>query len=212
MSPKRTRSKAYDVDLLPDRLDRNDNVKRGYNMKTQVSGPIIVLAIMLLPFYAAPTLAQNDTAERAEMIKIQNSLRLFRDFEHDSRHLYFLMTTAIISFEGGWMARDSASGLSYAENLREVAKNQYLPQTNRLLMRIETNKNLDEIGRARMTESAEQMLSLISLSKTIADALDDGRGSEVNRLFQEAAFPVFKSIWAANYTLISNAERRFPSR
>ena len=181
-------------------------------MRIQISGAVIVLAIMLLPFYAAPTLAQSDTAERAEMIKIQNSLRLFRDFEHDSRHLYFLMTTAIISFEGGWMAREAAAGLSYAENLREVAKNQYLPQTNRLLARIETNKNLDEVEKARMTESAEQMLSLISLSKTIAGVLDDGEGSEANSLFQDAAFPVFKSIWAANHTLISNAERRFPRR
>lgn len=181
-------------------------------MKRPVSGAAITLAIMLLPFYAAPTLAQNNSVDRAEMIKIQNSLRLFRDFEHDSRHLYFLMTTAIISFEGGWMAREAAAGLSYAENLREVAKNQYLPQTNRLLARLDANKNLDEEEMARVKEAAEQMLELVALSKTIADALDNGKGAEANRLFQEVAFPVFKSIWAANHTLISNAESQFPHR
>ena len=167
---------------------------------------------MLLPFYAATTLAQNNTFERAEMIKIQNSLRLFRNFEHNSRHLHFLMTTAIISFEGGWMAREEAAGLSYAENLREVAKNLYLPQINRLLARVDTNKNLDKEEKARVKEAAKQMLELVALSKTIADALDNGEGVEANRLFQEVAFPVFKSIWAANHTMISNAESQFPRR
>ncbi|MGI9371450.1 MAG: hypothetical protein ACR2OJ_03060 [Hyphomicrobiales bacterium] len=108
------------------------------------------------------------------------------------------------------MAREVDSGLSYAENLREVAKNQYLPQTNRLLARIQTNKNLDDIEKARVTEVAEKMLGLIALSKTISDTLDDGKGSEANKLFQDRALPDFKSIWAATYTLISNAERRFP--
>ena len=181
-------------------------------MKKQVSRTAITLATILLPFCAAPALSQNATIERAEMIKIQNALRLFRDFEHNSRHLYFLMTTAIISFEGGWMAREAAAGLSYAENLREVAKNQYLPQTNRLLARVDTNKNLGEREKARVKEAAGQMLELVALSKTIAEALDNGNGVEANKYFQEAALPVFKSIWAANYTLISTSESQFPRR
>ncbi len=110
------------------------------------------------------------------------------------------------------MAREEAAGLSYAENLREVAKNLYLPQINRLLARVDTNKNLDKEEKARVKEAAKQMLELVALSKTIADALDNGEGVEANRLFQEVAFPVFKSIWAANHTMISNAESQFPRR
>jgi hypothetical protein len=173
---------------------------------------VFVAIFMMLPTFVAPAYAQNEVTERSELIKIQNGLRLFREFEHDSRHLFFLMATAIISFEGGWMARDLAEGLSYAENLREVAKNQYLPKSNRFLARRENNKNLNDDEKARLAEVAEKMLELIALSKVIGDELDAGDGDAANTLFQEKAFPLFKSIWATNYTLISDAERRFPRR
>ena len=61
-----------------------------------------------------------------------------------------------------------------------------------------------------MAEAAQQMLSLVALSKTIADTLDEGDSKAANALFHDEAFAVFKSIWATNHTLISNAERRFP--
>jgi len=172
---------------------------------------VVVVAALSMPSTMTPSAhAQNEVSERSELIKIQNALRLFREFEHDSRHLFFLKATAIISFEGGWMARDAAEGLSYAENLREVARNLYLPKSNRLLARLEKNKILNDDEKARLAEVAEQMLELIALSQTIAEALDAGDGAAANSLFHEESFPRFKSIWATNYTLISNAERRFP--
>lgn len=172
----------------------------------------LAMALMMLSTIVAPAHAQNEEAERSELVRIQNSLRLFRELEHDSRHLYFLMSTAIISYEGGWMARDAAAGLSYAENLREVGKNQYLPKSNRLLARLGNNKNLNDDEKSRMSEVARRMLDLISLSNTIAAKLDEGDGDAANVLFREKAFPVFKSIWATNYTLMSDAENRFPRR
>ena len=173
---------------------------------------LIVAVLMMLPTFTPPAYAQDAATERSELIKLQNALRLFREFEYDSRHLFFLMATAIISFEGGWMARDAGEGLSYAENLREVGKNQFLPKYNRLLVRLKNNENLSGNEKASLTEVAEQMLVLIELSKAVADALDAGDGDRANSLFHEKSFPLFKAIWATNYTLISNAEKRFPRR
>ena len=170
----------------------------------------LLLALMMSPMFIGSANAQSELTERAQMIKTQNALRIFREFEQDSRYLYFIMTTAIISFEGGWMAREAAAGLSYAENLREVGKNLFLPKSNRLLARLDSNKNLNEKEKNRMSEV--EMLYLIELSNTIAAELDDGDGEAANVLFREKAFPVFKSIWAANHTLMNNAEKRFPRR
>lgn len=181
-------------------------------MTKQLRAAATVSAVLALSVIATPVLVQENPAERVDMIRTQNALRLVRDFGYDSRHFHFLMTTAIISFEGGWMARDAAEGLSYAENLREVAKSQYLPKYNRLRARLETNKNLDEEEKAKVDAAVGQMLDLVALSHLVAEALDAGDGETANKLFHETAFPNFKDVWATNYTLATNAERRLPRR
>jgi hypothetical protein len=181
-------------------------------MNRNIHGLASIFALIISLVIVAPVQAQDEVTERSEMIKTQNALRVFREFEYDSRHLYFIMSTAIISFEGGWFAREAALGLTYAENLREVGKNEYLPKSNRLLARLDSNKFLNDEEKARMSEVANQMLHLIELSNQIAAKLDVNDGDAANTQFREEAFPLFKSVWATNITLIGNAERRFPRR
>ena len=93
------------------------------------------------------------------------------------------------------MAREEAAGLSYAENLREVAKNLYLPQINRLLARVDTNKNLDKEEKARVKEAAKQMLELVGTFQDNRRRLwTMAKGSRQTGYFRRVAFPVFKSI------------------
>ena len=90
------------------------------------------------------------------------------------------MSTAIISLEGGWFAREAALGLTYAENHREVGKNVYLPKSNRLLARLDSNKFLNDEEKARLPEVANQVLHLIAMSHQMAAKLDASDGDAAN--------------------------------
>ena len=77
-------------------------------MNRNLHGLIATVVLAILIIFVVPVHAQDEVTERSEMIKTQNALRIFREFEYDSRHLYFIMSTAIISFEG--VRKDATSG------------------------------------------------------------------------------------------------------
>jgi hypothetical protein len=102
---------------------------------------------------------QSVDTERTELIRTQNALKIFRAFEQDSRHLYFVQANAIIAVQGGWNEGELAYG-TYADLLRETAESLLLPNFKRLSARIGSNKNLSDEEKTRMTEAAEQMIEM----------------------------------------------------
>ncbi|WP_170336641.1 hypothetical protein [Ruegeria arenilitoris] len=177
---------------------------------SRIFGVIVSLFVL---FGGVPDAAfgQSEPEERAELIRTQNSLTLFRKFEQDSRHLYFLQANAIIAVQGGWNEGDLGYG-THAALLGEAAESLLLPKFKRLSARLDTNAYLNEEEKRRLQESVAQVLVLVDLSQSISDALKDGNLETAILLYHDQATPIFESIWATNYTLISEAERRLPRR
>lgn len=177
---------------------------------SRIFGVIVSLFIL---FGGVPDSAsgQSGSDERAELIRSQNSLRLFREFEQDSRHLYFLQANAIIAVQGGWNEGDLGYG-SHAALLAEAAESLLLPKFKRLSARLNNNDDLSDEEKQRFLDSVEQILVLVELSKSISGSLKNGDLETAILLYHDQATPLFESIWATNYTLISEAERKFPRR
>ncbi len=173
--------------------------------------PLIVLCATLAVTYSVPAYGQSESDERDEMVRIQNSLKLIRAFEHDSRHLYYLQANAIIADQGGWNEGELAYG-TRADLLGEAAESLLLPKFKRLSSRLGNNKNLSDQEKTRLLEAVDQMLRAVYLSNSIAEALNASDLDLAIKLYHDQSVPLFEAVWATNYTLISEAERRFPRR
>ena len=171
----------------------------------------VILGSVFMTVKPSPVSGQSVAEERAELIKTQNALRIFREFDQDSRHLYFLQANAIIAVQGGWNEGELAYG-TLADLLGEAAESLLLPKFKRLSSRLESNKNLSDLEKARLLEAVEQSLEAVDLSMTMANALNARDLETALALYHEQSVPLFEAVWATTYTLISEAERQFPRR
>ena len=171
----------------------------------------IFLCTMALITLTTPVHGQSDTDERAELIRTQNALRILREFEHDSRHLYFLQANAIIAVHGGWNEGDLAYA-THSSLLGEAAESLLLPKFKRLSARLASNKNFSDEEKSRLQSAVDQILQLVEHSKSITEALNAGDPKLAIAIYHDQSVPKFVAIWAANYTLISEAEKRFPRK
>lgn len=172
---------------------------------------LLALTLIALMHTALPSHANQDGVERAEMINLQKALKLYRGFERESRHLHLLQANSIIAVQAGWNKGDLAYG-THVDLLKEAAESLILPKIKRLKARLGSNKNLSEDDKQRFGEAVDQMLTVISLSRDIFEALGASDIDRANAIYHEQSLPLFEAIWATNYTLISEAERKFPKR
>lgn len=160
----------------------------------------------------AEQLPLNDSSvERTLILQQSRLLKTYREFDQQTRHFHYVVVNALLSAYGDWRNLPDDYNATQA-GLIDGVIDKMAPSVNRLKFRAAGFRGVSEEDAVILVASASKFQDLFEVGVKIRDLIYAEDIDAANLLYSEKALPLFETIWASNFTLISVTERRIPAR